>query len=161
MSNTSVYADALVTSLNEKAAVMKQIYDVSVSQKRLLMVDEFDMDKFEKSVSRKDDLILQVRKLDQGFDDIYSKAGPDIKEHKQIYKKQILKMQTAITNISDFAMKIEKLEKELKKLFETRIAAERKEISDRKKSVATAGKYYQNMANQHQEWQSYFMDQKQ
>jgi hypothetical protein len=57
-------------------------------------------------------------------------------------------------------VKIQTAEKRNKELFTSFVSGKRKEIRDFKVSNRTAVTYYQNMANQHHEWQSYFVDKK-
>jgi hypothetical protein len=52
------------------------------------------------------------------------------------------------------------LEQKNKEKFTAAVGKKHREIRDFKISNKTAVSYYQNMANQHHEWQTYFFDKK-
>ena len=76
------------------------------------------------------------------------------------HKSEILKMQNLIRSITDTGVQLESLEQQNKTKFNTFIRNKRHAINDFKQSNRVATSYYQNMSNQHREWQSHFLDQK-
>lgn len=162
---TAVYIAALEDSLQKKAKVMTELLQLTKQQQSVLEMADFqresdDMEQFDRLVEQKEVLLSQITELDRGFDSIFAKAGNELKANKEQYRAQILQMQNAIRSITDDGVRIQGLEQKNKQLFTNKISGAKKEIRDFKVSNKTAATYYQNMANQHHAWQTYFMDQK-
>jgi hypothetical protein len=118
------------------------------------------MDRFEQILQKKEQLIGAVETLDRGFESLFAKIGDSIREHRYEYQSRILEMQNLIRSITDTGLQIEGLEHRNKDAFAGYLAGARNEIKDFNRNNRTAYSYHQNMANQHQSWQSYFVDQK-
>ena len=160
MENMPVYVNALRDSLGKKLDVIKELLEKTQRQNEILKQETPDMEAFEALLQRKDELLRETEELDRGFEALYAKIGVELEQEKYTYKSEILEMQNLVRAIADCGMRIEGLEKENKELFQSYLNGARKEIREFKVSNKTAASYYQNMANQHREWQSYFMDQK-
>lgn len=158
--NISVYISALQDSLKSKWDILKQILGLTEQQEKILDAGEMDWDSFDALVQEKGKLLGKIEELDKGFDDLFGKIGTTLKENSAQYKPQILEMQNAIRVVTECGVKIQALEKKNKDKFAAAVANKRKEIKDFRASNKTATSYYQNMANQHHEWQSYFYDKK-
>lgn len=156
----AVYISVMKDSLQEKCDVLKEILALTQEQEQVLSHLGENPDAFDEILEKKGRLIQRMQELDNGFDSLFQKAGDAIREAKQYYKPQIMEMQNAIRVITDYSVQIQALERKNKVKFENFVAAKRKEIRDFKVSNKTANSYYQNMANQHHQWQSYFMDKK-
>lgn len=156
----AVYISIMKDSLIEKCELLKKILELTSKQNEILCQPEVDADLFDKILVDKEKLIGRMRELDNGFEGLYQKISVSIKDQKEYFKPQILEMQNSIRLITDYSVKIQALESKNKKKFENFAALKRKEIRDFKVSNKTANSYYQNMTNQHHQWQSYFMDQK-
>ncbi len=160
MDEISVYITALCDSLKKKSEILKEIYDITGLQSELLKDSKLDIDKFDLYVNQKTVLIDEIKNIDKGFNALYAKIGNTIKNNQEHYKEIILQMQNLIRVIMDYGLKLKALESSNKEKFEAYLKDSKKEIKDFKVNNKTAVSYYQNMANQHREWQSYFMDQK-
>lgn len=163
MDDIRVYITILSDSLRKKMDVLKNILSLTKEQNTILSekdTDKFDVDGFDKIVEKKEKLIEQMQELDKGFDSVYKKVGRFLSENKEEYKTEILQMQNLIRGITDIGMEMESLEQKNKTKFNTFIRNKRHEINDFKQSNRVATSYYQNMSNQHREWQSHFVDQK-
>ena len=155
MENKRVYITILSDSLEKKLDVLKKLLSVTKEQNMILSekdIDKFDVYSFDTAVDKKE--------LDKGFDTVYSKVGRFLSENKEEYKSEILKMQNLIRSITDTGVQLESLEQQNKTKFNTFIRNKRHAINDFKQSNRVATSYYQNMSNQHREWQSHFLDQK-
>ena len=75
-------------------------------------------------------------------------------------QQQITEMQNLIRSITDTGLQIEGQEHRNKTAFQNYLTGARQEIKQFTTNNQTANAYYHNMANQHQTWQSYFVDQK-
>ena len=155
MENKRVYITILSDSLEKKLDVLKKLLLVTKEQNMILSEKGFDT-----AVEKKEKLIGQMQELDKGFDTVYAKVGRFLSENKEEYKSEILKMQNLIRSITDIGVQLESLEQQNKTKFNTFIRNKRHAINDFKQSNRVATSYYQNMSNQHREWQSHFLDQK-
>lgn len=160
MDNMTVYVNAMQDSLQKKLEVVKQLLQLSQEQSDILHQNEPDIDQFDTIMEEKDVYLKEMAELDKGFDALYEKIGADLKEKKYQYQDQILQMKNLIRSITDCGVRLEGLEKRNRDAFQNYLIGARKEIREFKVNNKTATSYYQNMANQHREWQSYFLDQK-
>ena len=118
------------------------------------------MDRFDMIISEKDQLLQTMATLDRGFESLFAKIGNTVRENKYQYQQQIAEMQNLIRSITDTGVQIEGQEHRNKAAFQNYLTGARKEIREFTANNQTASAYYHNMANQHQAWQSYFVDQK-
>lgn len=156
----TVYVSILKDSLKEKYEVMQKILNATKQQEEILSKDPVDADAFDTLLSRKDELIARIFTLDGGFERVFSKVNPFIQADPQSFKPEILEMQNYIRIITECSVKIQALEQKNKNRFEAFVKSKRKEIRDFNQSNKTASMYYQNMSNQHHQWQTYFLDKK-
>ncbi|HBI60103.1 MAG TPA: hypothetical protein DDY31_02645 [Lachnospiraceae bacterium] len=158
--NIDVYVSALHTSLHEKWELMQNLLKLTQEQEQILSKGEMEPDDFDALIQKKSVLLDRMGELDKGFQNLFDRIGTSLKEKKQQYKEQIQEMQELIRKITSCGVKLEALEKKNKNAFQTFTAQKHKEIHDFRVSNRTAVSYYKNMANQHQEGQSYFLDKK-
>ncbi len=156
----NVYINAMKDSLSRKLNVVKSLLQLTKKQEELLRQESLDMGEFNSIITEKEKVLRELKELDKGFDALFARCDNELKEKKYFYQSQILEMQNLIRSITDCGIQIEGLEKKNKELFQQHMTGARKEIKSFKVSNKTASSYYQNMANQHREWQSYFLDQK-
>lgn len=163
MENINVYIAILSDSLVKKLDILKKILSLTKEQNMILSekdVDKVDINEFDQAVEKKEKLIVQMQELDKGFDSVYKKVGKFLSENKEEYKSDILQMQNFIRGIIDIGVELESLEQQNKTKFNTFIRNKRHAINNFKQSNRVATSYYQNMSNQHREWQSHFLDQR-
>ena len=163
MNDINVYIAILSDSLKKKMDVLKKILSLTKEQNVILSekeIDKVDVDGFDEAVEKKGKLLLEMQELDKGFDSVYKKVGKFLSENKEEYKSEILEMQNLIRSITDIGMELEGLEQKNKTKFNDFIRKKRNSINSFKQSNRVANSYYQNMSNQHREWQSHFLDQK-
>ncbi len=158
---TNVYVSALQDSLHKKKEVLQKLYNLTKEQKEVLEQETVDMDQFEKLMEAKDEQISILNSLNAGFESLFQKIESTLLDQRHLYEKQIRQMQDNIRIITDLGVQIESLEHQNRDVFQAYLVKERKEIQAGRASSRTAVSYYQNMPNQHHEWQTYFMDQKQ
>ena len=163
MENINVYITILSDSLKKKMDVLRDILNLTKEQGQILSeqdTEKMDVDGFDSIVEKKDELLKEMQELDNGFDSVYKKIGKILADNKDTYKSEILQIQNLIRAITDIGMELESLEQKNKTKFNTYIRNKRHSINDFKQSNRVATSYYQNMSNQHREWQSHFLDQK-
>lgn len=161
MDNTGVYVTALLDSLKKKQQVLESLLALTKEQNELLKQDEVDADRFEEIIDEKDGYIKEIVDLNNGFERVFANIGPSLQEQKEQYRSQIVQMQNLIRVVTDQGVALERLERENKEKFTMYLRKNREEIASFNKTNHMANTYHQNMANQHREWQSYFMDSKQ
>ena len=159
-SEMKVYVAALEDSLRDKEALLKEILEDTKRQEAVLKDKHAKVEQFEELFKRKDEYIKKINQLDNGFENLYQKIGTSLKVQKVQYREQIERMQERIRHITEYGVQIQAAERRNKELFVAFTNAKKKEIREFGVNNQTANRYYQNMANQHHEWQSYFMDQK-
>ena len=160
MDNTGVYVSALQESLQKKLEVLNSLLKLTNEQGRILAEQKPDMDRFDVIIREKDQLLQSMETLDRGFESLFAKIGNTIKDNKYQYQQQITEMQNLIRSITDTGLQIEGQEHRNKTAFQNYLTGARQEIKQFTTNNQTANAYYHNMANQHQTWQSYFVDQK-
>lgn len=157
---TNVYISAMQDSLRKKKEVLQCLLDLTREQQEVLRQETVDSDRFEELMESKEGQITQLNTLNAGFQSLFQKIGDTLGDQKYQYEKQIRQMQEEIRSITDLSVQIEGLEHQNRDAFQAYLMRERKEIRSGRASSRTAVSYYQNMPNQHHEWQTYFMDQK-
>lgn len=157
---TNVYVSALQDSLRKKKAVLQKLYDLTKQQAEVLGQETVDIDHFEELMEAKDGEIAVLNSLNAGFQSLFQKIENTLQDQRYQYEKQIKQMQKDIRAITDLGVQIEGLEHQNRDAFQAYLLKERKEIQAGRASSRSAVSYYQNMPNQHHEWQTYFMDQK-
>lgn len=160
MDNTEVYVSALQESLQKKLEVLSSLLKLTNEQGRILAEQKPDMDRFDVIIGEKAQLLQSMETLDRGFESLFAKIGNTIKDNKYQYQQQITEMQNLIRSITDTGLQIEGQEHRNKTAFQNYLTGARQEIKQFTTNNQTANAYYHNMANQHQTWQSYFVDQK-
>ena len=160
MENINVYITVLHDSLSRKVDVVKEILKYTKEQNVILSSDDVDIDRFDDIISEKVILIKKLEELDNGFDTTFYRIKEELKNNKVMYKSQILEMQNFIRVITDMSVEIEFLEQSNKTMFADFLHGKRKEIRKFNVNNKIAASYNNNMPNQHQDWQSYFLDKK-
>lgn len=156
----AVYITAMQDALRNKYKILNEILEATKKQEELVTAEEMDMDVFDELLDRKDKLLFRMQELDQGFQTSYERIKDELEKEKQLYKPRILEMQNMLRQITDLGVKIQALEQRNKARFEGHILKKKQEIQDFRVNNKTASAYNQHMANQHHEWQSYFLDKK-
>lgn len=161
MESAMVYISALQESLQKKQKIMEQLLLVTKEQGELLQQTPMNAERFEEILDEKDAFLVELDSLDRGFESVFRKLSPFLDKDRESYRTSIVRMQELIRAITDCGVRIEGIERKNRDAFQKYLLKERQEIKNSKASNKTAVSYYQNMPNQHHEWQAYFMDQKQ
>ncbi|MCD7824808.1 MAG: hypothetical protein LUH14_02405 [Clostridiaceae bacterium] len=156
----AIYLSALQDSLRKKWETLQEVLKLTKQQQNLLGQDELDTEAFDSLLNQKGILIRKMQRLDNGFDSVFRKVRDALQQDAGRYRPQILEMQNFIRTITDCSVQIQALEQKNKLAFESFSKKKRNEIRKFNLNNKTVACYRQNMANQHHEWQSYFLDQK-
>lgn len=157
---SNTYIKILLDSMKKKERIMQYLLGETKEQKQILLVEPFDIDNFEKSMERKELLMEQLNQLDDGFEIMYQRVKEELSKKREMYQTEIIELKKLISSVTDISVKIQVLEQRNKRSMEQCLIKQKQEIKQAKVSNQTAAKYYNNMANQYQNNQSYFLDRK-
>ena len=160
MDNSSVYISVLHDSLSRKVEIVKEILELTKEQSRILSAQDMDSDRFDDIIDEKGVRIDEMLEIDKGFNVTFERVRDILQNNKEEYRSQIIEMQNFIRVITDMSVDLESLEQSNKNKCNEFLHNKRKEIKEFNQSSTTAASYYRNMSNQHQSWQTYFLDKK-
>lgn len=152
------YLKILEESLLKKKKVLQQIIEVNQNQAELLKKDPFDVDAYDRCVDQKDEMIAELSRLDEGFENLYNRIREQMLQDKDKHKEQIKVLQSLIGEITELSVSIQAQESRNKAAVEKYFTTQRKELGKGRKASKVAYGYYQNKAGIAD---SYFMDTKQ
>lgn len=153
------YLDILEESLQKKLAVLDEVTEQNCKQEDLLKQEKLDLEAFDTTVEKKDELIQKILKLDEGFETLYDRVREQLQANKDVYKTQIAHLQKLIAQITDKNMSVQAQEARNKKMVEDYFAKEKSAIRVGRQASKAAYGYYKNMNNTNQV-PPQFLDQK-
>lgn len=148
MDNVKNYLQMLIDGLNKKKRVLEDIQKLVQHQAVLLDDDKVDQIAFDNSMARKSDLISELNKLNDGFENVYDRVRDELLINKDMYKEDIKKLQELISAVSEKSILIETMEERNMKKAEDFFKLRHREIKSVKQSNAVANSYFQNMSGQ-------------
>ena len=90
------YIQMLEESLYKKRDILRNLQVLCHEQEEILLDEKAEADAFEKNVEQKAALIERLEKLDQGFEQVFSRVEEELQSNKELYKENILHMQECI-----------------------------------------------------------------
>lgn len=156
--NSRVYLKVLIEALEKKREVLDRLKVQTLRQHTLLKSETFDEKGFDDAMSKKDSLLRELAKLDDGFDNVFAHVSGMLSESRYEYREEILRLQELIGQITQVGVELRSLEEQNRSCLQLVLSTGRKKIKDFKVSSKTAAAYYRNMSNQHQAEDSYFVD---
>ena len=153
------YLQALQQSTVKKGLIIEELIKISKQQEKVAQVPEFDINEFTQYMDQKEKWIEALSTIDNGFGQTFDRIKDTIISAKELYRKEIEKLQTTIAEVTSKAIELQTIEKRNKLMVDRRIAEGRRKIKQVKVSNKAASSYYKNMANVHYN-QSYFLDSK-
>jgi vacuolar-type H+-ATPase subunit I/STV1 len=156
----TVYLNVLIDTLCKKEELLNALIELTKEQESILAESSFSLDSFDSVMNQKDEIINQLNQVENGFEAIYQRVEKELPAKKDQIKTEILEIQKLIRSVTDKSMVIQALESKNKEKLIMQLAGRRQEIRSFKATNLAADRYHQNMANQHQEGQSYFLDKK-
>ncbi len=139
------YIRMMLDSLEKKAAVLKQIRLKNREQSEILQDKTSLPEHLDKNVSEKDELIRQILKLDDGFENMYNHIKDTVSKDPDTYRAEIRRMQLMIEEITDLSMMVEAQEQHNRKLAEERFMGVRGKVKEVRQSQQAVNTYYRNM----------------
>lgn len=139
------YLRVMQDVLSRKKNVLNGIYEASKEQENALRTEEIDEKTFSAATDKKTDLIARLNEMDEGFQKLYDKISPEIREKGAEHADTVRRLQALIQEVTDLSVSIQALEKKNKETLDKRV----NELSQGKKSFKvsrqTADKYYKSM----------------
>lgn len=146
MQEAKDYVQILVDSLNKKVLILEEILRQNILQAEAAGKDPFDMEAFEDTVDKKDELINNLTALDNGFEAVYNRVRDELMKNRSSYADQIRSMQQIVQQIADKSVEVQASEARNKNLVETALRNARKQFGQGMTSVRAASDYYKNMS---------------
>lgn len=138
--------NVLDESLDMKIKVLQDIEEYNEHQREAFEQDTPNMEMFDKAIAEKANLIERLEKLDEGFEQLYSRLATELKENRRKYATEIKQIQDKISVITELSVSVQASEARNKKLIEAYFAKERKSVRDGRKGSKAAYDYYKNMS---------------
>lgn len=144
--NNTTYVSILKNTLIRKHQVLEIYSSLMREFEGHLQKDgnEFEVNKFQDFLDKRETLIKQIISLDEGFEGIYDKVQDEIKKDPVLYRDDILIMQQYIPKITDLSVTIEAQEKRNKPRIEELFRSKKKDVKNYKMSQKTVANYYKN-----------------
>lgn len=159
MKNEVIYTHILIESLKKKKEALEEILKHTKEQELILSKENFEEDRFEQLIDKKQQYIEVINKLDEGFDLTFERVRVELGEHKDAFKNEILSLQGLIREVTELSAQIQTLESRNKISFESKMRIKRENIKKARLSTQSVSKYYQNSANAYK-GESIFLDKK-
>jgi hypothetical protein len=156
--NTTTYINILIDTLRKKEEILKNLLAKTEGQAELLEADEFEPDAFDALMDEKDTLLGDLKTLDDGFLDLYSRVGSELKNHTDAYTDQVKTAQELVRRQMEISAELTSAEERNKAKLSIRLSQGRQKIKDFKVGAKTAAAYYKNMSGKHQDGDSYFFN---
>ena len=143
---TEDYLQIMIESLEKKNEVLDQVLALDKRQLSIALAKPFDIERYDKTMDEKGELIDALNKLDEGFTTTYELVRETVQENPKAYAEQVQKMQDLIRTATDKSVTIQAQEQRGKQAMQSAMNKKRKEIKNMKVSNAVAAKYYKSMS---------------
>lgn len=144
MIDTKQYLEVLIEGLKKKNRLLSQVKELNDQQAQVIRKND-TLDQFDEIVTKKQVLIDEINKVDNGFQSVYDRVRKDVEENKKQYKEQISKLQELIHQATDLGIEIQAGEARNKSEIEQYFSYLHKGIHSSKRSLKAANDYYKNM----------------
>ncbi len=154
------YILLLVEILQKKVQILNILMQLTSKQHDLIASSDIINDEeFLQLISLKEERIIHLTSMDEGFDKLYLSVKEELMAGKEKYISEITSLKELIANITDISVNLQAMEKRNKSQLDLYFATMRKKIKNSRLSNKTAANYYKTMTKQH-EVQSFFYDKK-
>ena len=153
------YLNILITSLRKKGSILRELLAKTEEQKALLTDETFSEERFMELTEEQTVLLDNLNQQDDGFEALYKRVAPILREKKDFYKEEVRTMQQLIREITDLSVQVQSLETRNRAGLELFLRNKRSEIRQVKRSRSAAARYYNTMSKMNLE-DPQFMDKK-
>lgn len=141
----SNYVVMLRESLEKKLEVLKEIQNANERQKDILMNPFSTPEELKETLDRKDELMNVIDALDTGFENVYKRVSKSIRDNRELYKDEIIKMQNLITSITDLSATLQAEEHRNKEFADRKFAKIKERILSVTKNKNAVDSYHKSM----------------
>ncbi len=155
------YLSIMEQSLEKKIGILDHIITKNQEQNVLLKDPNMKWEDFDDNANRKMELIEEIDKLDEGFEELFERVKEQLQTPggKEKYAQQIVRMQELIRQITEKSTSIQAQEARNKVLVEQYFQQSRERIRKGRTSSKAAMDYYKSMS-QSSFVQPHFLDDK-
>ena len=139
------YIQMIQESLEKKCDILRQLQLLCYEQEEILQDEKGEADAFEQTVEQKGKLIEQLKKLDQGFEQVFARVETELVSSKDQYRDNIRQMQKCIREITERSASIQVQERQNKELAQKKFASIRTQAREIRQNGKVVSSYYQNM----------------
>ena len=140
------YLLILQDSLVKKLRVLGQIEECNVRQEEALKQTPVSLEIFDAITDEKGELILQMQKLDNGFEQLFERVKTQLEADKEAYRMEIASLQELVRQITDKSMALQAQEARNKVMVEKFFAKEKSSLRQGRLGSQAAMSYYANMS---------------
>ncbi len=140
------YVIILEDSLRKKIAVLDEILALCEEQKNMLS-DDMELTALDPIIAKKETLISEIEKLDEGFETLYERVEKELKENKEMYADRIREMQKMIREITEKSNMIRAAEDRYRELISGYFGKRRNEVKEGRVNSRAAMNYYKVQSN--------------
>ena len=155
------YLSIMRQSLEKKIKILDEIITKNKEQNLLLNYPNMKWEDFDENANRKMELIGEMDKLDEGFEDLFARVKEELDSPggRQEHAQEILKLQELIREITEKSTSIQAQELRNKAMVEQYFQQSRERIRKGRTSSKAAMDYYKSMS-QTSFTQAHFLDNK-
>ena len=155
------YFAIMEQSLEKKVGILDRIIEKNKEQNEILKQEDMQWEDFDENANQKMDLIEEMQKLDEGFEDLFERVRQELEAQggKEKHADVIRRMQILISQITEKSASIQTQEARNKMLVEQYFQQAREKIRGGRVSSKAAMDYYKSMS-QTSFAQSHFLDDK-
>ncbi|MCR5726546.1 MAG: hypothetical protein K6G24_03670 [Lachnospiraceae bacterium] len=159
MQNDNItYINIMIDSLKKKEIVLENLKSETVRQSEILDKEEFDDEAFDRTIDSKQKYLDELEKLDEGFMDMYTRVKEALQTDGSRYASEIEQAKILIKKQTDLSVELQTLEEKNRTKLAIHLSRGKQKVRDFRTSSKTAAAYYKNLANRHQEGDSYFFN---
>lgn len=142
------YLSIMEQSLEKKIEILDKIIEKNKAQTEILNDPDMKWEDFDKNANQKMELIEEIDRLDEGFEDLFERVKEEIQSPggKEKHAQSILRMQNLIQQITDKSVSVQAQEARNKALVEKYFQANREKIRQGRTSSKAALDYYKSMS---------------
>ena len=160
MEPDKTYIVILRDSIANKIHILKTLIELTEEQEQIVKGNDPDLVDFDEILVEKDRQIEMLNMLDDGFNNVYERVREDVTSNPGAYRVELEQIQKLIGEAVELGAKLQAMEIANKEYIEAFIKRKKAEVKGYRVSKSTSASYYRNMANQHVDGASYFMDEK-
>lgn len=147
MDDSKGYVQILVTTLEKQQQVLQQILAITENQREIANMEPFDEVAFDNTLNQKEMLISRLNELDDGFASVFGRVRQEITTNKELYGKELQRIQTLIRECTDIGNELRVLEQRNYDRLTQCFAGKQREYGVRQAVADVASKYHRTMYN--------------